>query len=357
MGKNYSYTVVVEAGSRLLINQQVVPTPDEVNSGAEDVLGWALNQVREQYAALHAEDPANELTLMVTDHRPGGLKRRARFTHPDEGITLGSFQGSGSGDSAKGEEPQLQPATQPEPETPRPPPPPRATPTPAAPPAPAPDPEEPPAQEPVAEHTEPQPEATAEGDQQTPPASGAAPTTTSPQPRGTTQAPAQPEPSKPAPEERAPSRDLDTSSVPRGEQGARSPGWRKIDPDKITRPKAGSDESNGRSKRTGIIASAKKQKWVQSVGIGVLVLLVIVGFRVFNSGDTYEAYCVDQRTQTRSVTGVACQDSSDTNHRWWYTSDKENAPDVGDSINSGDGTFDEPSGDKVTINRHVEEDS
>lgn len=347
MGKNYSYTVVVEAGGRLLINQQVVQTPDEVTSGAEDVLGWALTQVREQYAALHAQDSANDLTLKVEDRRPGGLMRRAKFTHPDEGITLASFQGVEAATVAKEEVP---PVERPDPETPPPQPPPRAAPAaPAAAPAPA---EQPPAQEVTPSVEESQPEVADEPSPVQGPVS--APADAGPQ-----AAPARQEeaPAPARPPSTTPSRDLDTSSAPRDVQGARGTGWRKIEPDKITRPQVGSAKSDGRSIRTGIIASARQQKWVQSVGIGVVILLVIVGFRMFNGGEAYEAYCVDQRTQTRAVAGVACQDSEDTNHRWWYTSDKENAPDVGDSINSSEGTFDEPKGDKVTINRHVEEGS
>lgn len=339
MGKNYSYTVVVEPDARLFINQQVVPTPDEVTSNGEDVLGWALDQVRETFGSYHAQDQTSELTLKVEDRRPGGLKRRAKFTHPEQGISLHSLQAGRSRVTQEATTPaKSQPRTAPPPPKPVPATP---TPTPTEPtPAPIPAEDESPGQ--VEQQAAPAEPAAAEM-----PPTQPAPPATEKQPPRQVSAPASPATPVLTPPRVAGSRE---------EKLARERGWEKLSREKVTRPQIGSAENEGRSKRAGLLVEARKQKWVQSVGIALVILLVIVGFRVFNGGTTYEAFCVDQRTMTRTVTGVACEDSEDTNHRWWYTSNEKSFPGVGDSIDTEAGTFDEPSGDKDVIEKHVEKD-
>lgn len=321
MGKNYSYTVVVETSERLVINDKAVGTPAEVTSGEEDILGWALSQVRAQYASLHAQDQSSELTLMVQDRRPGGVHRRRKFVHPDEGITLEFFHGRGSApadQSGEGSADSAQSA---------PPQPPQST-----------DPSELPSKAPPQAE---QPESKPQAEQQRPDPSPPPQTSPAPEP-----------PQRPATQREPATRQQ--PQVPAKEPQEHKHGWRKIEKDKITRPQVGSAENTGRSRKSGLLAEAKKQKWVQAVGIGFVILLLVVGFRAFNGGTTYDAYCVDQRTQTRVVNGVACEDEEDTNHRWWYTSDQEDAPDVGDSIDSDAGTFDRPTGEGDTIREHVE---
>lgn len=353
-----SYSIEVEQGGQLLINQKAVPPPAEVTAGEEDILAWALSQVRLTYANYYGDDSTIELTLKVHDRRPGGLLRRSKFVNPGDGIDLESL----ISDRAAEESPPAEEGLTSPPEQQTPPPPPRPAPSaqpqetsPASPPSqegPTPDNQaakeeevsnEPPDESPLPEQHPPAAE-------RMEPAPDSAPVMEEPQPAPApapvSQQQVQPQqtPSAPAPED----------SLSHEERMARQRGWKRLDPDKVTRPKIGAAESKGRPSAAGIMKEARKQKWVQAVGIAAVIILVIVGFRVFNGGTTYEAFCVDQRTMTRAVTGVACQDSEDTNHRWWYTADKDGTPEVGETINEEAGSFDEPSGDKDEINKNVE---
>lgn len=356
MGKSYSYTVVVEPDHRLFINEQVVPTPPEATH--DDVLGWALEQIRGMYASYYASDESSELTLKVEDRRPGGVKRRAKFKHPEGGISLASLRGDGpqglpQADATPTAEPQAAAQV-----VAVPPPPPPVRPA-----APRMDPPQAPATPAEPARTEPPPPSPSPAAPQMPPVPwGPQPTTAvANTPASSGNLPAtevttagQPPMRGPAPASPTPPAPSASHVLTRDEELARERGWQRLAQDKVTRPQIGSAENEGRSKGVGLMKEARKQKWVQSLLIALVILVVIVGFRVFNSGASYEAYCVDQRTMTRVVTGVACEDKQDTNHRWWYTSDEENAPDVGESIDAEAGTFDAPSGDKNTVNKHIE---
>lgn len=313
MGKSYSYSIVVGQGGTLLINDQEIPLPAEVASSGDDPLGWALDQVRESYSSYYAQNQGSELNLSVRDRRPGGLVRRAKFTHPDSGIDLDTFLGNRRRGSVEHSAAPL---------------------TADAPPAAVTQ------SEPEAEHSV-QPQATAGDQEEASRAQGKELTRREARSASTVATTVTPE----APAEATQSYE---------DRVREERGWRKLPKEKSTRPQVGSAENEGRSKKLGLLAEAQKQKTLRIVGIVVVVIAVIVGFRLLNGGTEYEAFCVDQRTMTRTVTGVACENESDTNHRWWFTAEAEDLPSPGDSIDTQDGTFDEPSNDKDTINWHVE---
>lgn len=323
MGKSYSYSIVVEQGDTLFINDMEVPLPPEVTASGENPLGWALQQVRTTYASYYAKDQSSELNLSVRDRRPGGLVRRAKFLHPDNGIDLATFLAPRhSRGSGKSTEPPIQSLPEPAP----------------AEGTPAPGPEQD-----VISSAEQVPltsdHPSAAEVQETPTETRQSETSFAPV--GVT-------------EIKSPTRGHEASHE---EKVRKERGWKKLDRDKSTRPQVGSAENKGRSRRQGLLDEAKKQKSVRIIGLVVLIAVVIIGFRVFNGGTEYEALCVDQRTMTRAVTGVACENETDTNHRWWYTDSKEDLPAPGDSIDAPRGTFDKPTGGKDTVNRHIENEN
>lgn len=339
MGKSYSYSIVVEQAGDLFMNEVEVPLPQEVVT-AGNPLGWALEQVRAIYASKFKEDPSSELNLSVRDRRPGGLVRRARFTHPDSGIDLDTFLAPRSGRGGASVTESALREADPHPTIER-------SEAEAAPERPQED-----SSGENALHSEP---ASTEGGQLlTAGESTHQSVDDSSQPRKVqTKAPTHEQPTTgPTVSER------EVSEVPGEdtyeEKVRKERGWKKLDRSKSNRPQVGSAENEGRSRSLGLLELGKKQKTRNIIVIVVVVIAVIVGFRVFNGGTDYDAVCVDQRTMTRAVTGVACEAETDTNHRWWYTADVENLPGAGDTIDTQAGTFDEPKGAKDTINYHVE---
>lgn len=343
MGKSYSYSIVVEQAGNLLMNDQEVPLPEEVTTGGNDPLGWALDQVRAIYAQKFADDSTSELNLSVRDRRPGGLVRRARFTNPDAGIDLNSFlqPRDGRGTTVRtGAE----------------------------------------AGEADSKKAAPREEKLPEGDEAEASQGGGKRQGKLDEHTTATSSPARsheertrerqepvraPEPARePTPviersnavaPSKAPTDRDPGESDSYEERLQKERGWKKLDRNKSTRPQVGSAENEGRSRSQGLLELGKKQKTRNIVAIVVIAVLVIVGFRMFNGGTAYDAVCVDQRTMTRAVTGVACESDMDTNHRWWYVPDSNGVPGVGDTIDQkGGGTFDEPKGSKDTIDYHVE---
>lgn len=400
MSKSYSYSIVVERGDKLLINDEHIAPPQDVTAAGEDCLGWALDQVREMYRDIHAGDSESVLTLSVRDHRPGGLVRKATFRDPDSGIDLQTFLGgqhaakqttngtvnsstaptetppegggeeddvSGASDEAE-ESPSARSATQ-EPE--------QQTAAGASSDAePNPDVEDEQDFEDVSEPeveskaspdvSEPEPEPEPEPESE--PEKGTELEAVSKAPEIVESAMEKPKkPSKrrkkkDAKDKRALARSKGSTASQESEESAltyeervqKERGWRKIDKSASTRPQVGSAENSGQSKRTGLLAEARKQRTLGVIGAILLVVAVIVGFRVFDGGTSYEAVCVDQRTMTRAATGVACEDNLDTNHRWWFAPETEALPGPGEAVSSDSGSFDEPSGDSDTINWNVE---
>lgn len=356
MGKSYSYSIVVEQAGTLFMNNVEVPLPEEVVANGENPLGWALEQVRTVYASKFAEDENSELNLSVRDRRPGGLVRRAKFVHPDSGIDLETFlrrrepQRGERAESPVGEETAG----------------------------------DQPVQQLVVNDAQTMVEKGQDGDRASeskeahiegfvgdfrsdnsgerqgsdPQHPNNVPTaSTEEDVRGTSGSVSDPEGRQArgvevaAPLEKTSSVHTESSYEDKVRQER---GWKKLPREKSNRPQVGSAENEGRSRKLGLLSEAKKQRTRNIIGIIVIVVVVIVGFRIFNGGTEYEALCVDQRTMTRTVTGVACESGTDTNHRWWFTADTENVPGPGDTIDTQEGTFDEPSASKDTINYHVE---
>lgn len=333
MGKSYSYSIVVEQNDQLLINDQEIRLPSDVAEREVDPLEWALEQVQQTFADFYAEDDTSDLSLTVRDLRPNGLARRAKFSHPDSGINLESFKGERSPHSKTASRPPE--ATEPQPELN------------------TPESQKEEASEAFQDHIGPQEsasEAVTESSAEQP-ASNHTP--------GSVDSLAQTSAAGSSSSDVAV---VTSQQVAESEQPltyeqrmAQERGWRKLDKEKTTRPQIGSAENQGRSKRAGLLAEAKKQKVLLIVGAIVAVVLLIAGVRALNGGSEHEALCVDQRTMTRAVSGVACENEEETNHRWWYVpSDAERIPAPGDSIDPHNGTFDEPTGSRDTITRHVE---
>lgn len=393
MGKSYSYSIVVESSDKLLINDQDIAPPTGVAANG-DPLGWALDQVRQAYRDYYEDDNSCELTLSVRDHRPGGLVRRARFRHPDGGIDLETFLGgqhagtaasadepeehlpetsseeapeephngvaavtkdeaqlsvggpeevSAADDGAERESHEVGPTEAPEAS--------EGSEEPAGGPATQEEPDE-----------EPDDDVDADGAQEhmLEAISDSTEVVVRDQPEPPQKKRKQPKQKKPKKAKRAEiakerQRTADETAKSSYEQRIQSErGWKKIDRKESTRPQVGSAENEGKSKRAGLLAEARKQRVVGVVVVILAVIAVIVGFRVFGGGTDYEAICVDQRTMTRAVTGLACEDNLDTNHRWWFSADVEELPTTGERVPSDGGTFDEPSGDDDTINWNVE---
>lgn len=373
MGKSYSYSIVVEQAGTLFMNNVEVPLPEEVIANGENPLGWALEQVRTVYASKFAEDESSELNLSVRDRRPGGLVRRARFRHPDSGIDLDTFLKRREPlRSEQSESPAFEPSHEPQPElfgTGQ-----EANSSKGSPEGQSATSAQLTQQMAEKSHNEdrgrkgigeshsggafgdygsdsdsddpqgPDKVHTATADEWAEDVSDDIAAREVEQARGV--------------EVDAPLKETSPALVETSyeDKVRQERGWKKLPRDKSNRPQVGSAENEGRSRKLGLLSEAKKQRTRNIIAIIVIVVIVIVGFRIFNGGTDYEALCVDQRTMTRTVTGVACESGTDTNHRWWFTAGTENVPGPGDSIDTQKGTFDEPSGAKDTINYHVESD-
>lgn len=341
MGKSYSYSIVVEQAGDLFMNEVEVPLPQEVVAADNDPLGWALEQVRAIYASKFKDDPSSELNLSVRDRRPGGLVRRARFTHPDSGIDLDTFLAprTGRGRASSAIEHPLR-ESDPLPSVERP----EAEVAP-----------ERPQEDSSAEHALHDEPASTVGNQLR---TASESTHRNDDLSSQTQEAQRKTPTHEQPTTGSTAFERKVSEVPSEdtyeEKVRKERGWKKLDRNKSNRPQVGSAENEGRSRSLGLLELGKKQKTRNIIAIVVVVIVVIVGFRVFNGGTDYDAVCVDQRTMTRAVTGVACEAETDTNHRWWYMGDVKNLPGVGDTIDTQAGTFDEPKGAKDTISYHVE---
>lgn len=390
MGKRYSYSVVVEQSGRLVIGSgddaREVPPPREAFDEPYGPLGWALDQVRETFRQIVSAAPGSELTLSVRDLRPGGVDRRARFTDPDGGIDLPSLLGRPIPSTPRRpERPNGTSAAQP-------------TASPRAPhvaplgPSLAPTgvaPESPAAVHPSgpAVHASPpgggdrglaapaSTQSAARADREHGDSNGSGLQTLAPAPAMPTQvsqAPHVAQPPQPAPPQRSVARvrepatdqleiKAERTSVQHLEhhlelQGAQAPrpGWVKIAPEVNSRPHIGGPEEKNASPKERVLNEKRRQQLYIGAVVFVVAVLVIVGFRVFNSGTSYEAYCVDQRTMTRAASGVACEDAAETNFRWWYVNSKDPQPGVGDTVSGGEGSFRAPTGQKDTVSKHVE---
>lgn len=360
MGKSYSYTIAVQRDGRLLINDQDTPLPAGVAMADVDPLGWALDQVRETYRAYRRDDPSSSLNLTVRDHRPGGMVRRARFTDPDQGINLTSFRGRSTApqETARTQDPVGEGAERSWTvvETGR-----TSAATKSEEPS---EPSETPSSEWVQDDVMPaQPDRAERG--MSAEKAEAGPASAASSESGREQQHSSPEePLGPSEAPEAVRRAPEAVPAPNRPEGPSTPseaadgpnGWVKIPTGRNTRPQVGAAENTGKTKRSALMEAARKQRAVQVAVVVVVIILVVVGFRVFNSGTKYDAICVDQRTMTRTVTGVACEDVNDTNHRWWYTDNPDAVPAVGDTVKTDQGTFDEPSDTKNTITKHVEKD-
>lgn len=346
MGKSYSYSIVVEQNDRLLINDQDIAVPSEVTATGDDPLGWALEQVRQMYATYYTHDEDSQLSLSVDDHRQG-IKRKAVFSHPDGGIDLATFLGeSRSPDSTSADEEDREGPAEDSPEQSRP------------------DVEElPPSSAGSAAPNEGSGEA--RNDDRGVQSGKDAAVEVEAIPHESSEAygdfAAEEEMAVAAESKNGVSHEPSTAAAADRHEGSAyekkmrtERGWKKLDAGKSNRPQVGSAENEGESKRKGLLAEDRRQKTFMVVGAVILIALVVVGFRVFGGGTAYEAVCVDQRTMTRAVTGVACEDAGDTNHRWWYTDQVDDVPAVGDTINRESGTFEEPTGGGDTITRHME---
>lgn len=400
--RSYTYSVVIEQSGRLIVNDRPVEVPPEGLQGESAPLGWALDTVREGYRGIYAQHPESELTLSVRDHRPGGLERRARFVHPDQGIDLGSFLQRRPVLPVPHQQPSAE-ATAPtaavEPE--------RAPQGSSLPAADAPEvedgsavagPEDGGQEGGTPEHA---PTGSAAAAVPAGDAVDTAPTASSPPPRQESPAqapstmagsarpmqargPAVPPMPSGSPEPSARRYDEESRPVWRAVDGQVRPSeveqpsaptvhhdaepdggdatsfvhagaWVKTPPEAITRPQIRSAENKGRSKKSGLAHEKRRQRRLAWIGGVVALIVLVVALRMFMGGETYEAICVDQRTMTRASSGVACEDDSETNYRWWYVSSDFTLPEPGSTVQEDEGTFRSPGGNGV-VNKHVEAD-
>lgn len=312
MGSDFSYSILVEEGGRLLINDQEVAPPRDVLDNGTDPLGWALDMVRDRYGKQHEKDSDAALTLTVRDARLGGLAKRARFTEPSSAISLDGLLGRGQ--QQREAEPPAEPA------------------------------------EPTEARSEESP-ASGEGAQESGPEDapvGAGevtevvaleekhlPESGSEQPETPVGDPAPEEPSLPP---------------------ARGKDWIQLAPDENSRPQVNPTDADREARGVTAEKTRVRKRRILQAGAAVVAAVVIgLGLRVWGQGAEYDAVCVDQRTMSRVVSGAACT-GDDTNHHWWYVESSESLPEVGESVDRTKGSFEEPAGENNTIIRHVQQE-
>lgn len=324
MGTNYSYTLAVERNDALLINGTQTPLPRGVSASNDGHLTWAVDQFRTTLASLQSQDPEAILHITFKDQRGERTKTyKATFTNPDE-VTLPNLRKK-QVRRARRHETVAAPST-----------------------APA--------------HTG---STSASASQSSPEPQASAPAS-DPELRQSIQQAMQSvedqqaiEPDEddeddedysPAGSRRRWDPDLVTTELGTPNDATKDNhqwGWVEVPREEAERPSTEPGRRTAQS-REKIVQGAKnkaneyrKPLW-WAAGI-LAVLLIIAGLRVFGMGGTYQAVCVDQRTMTRVSSASICNDSNDTNHRWWYTKKKaDDLPDPGDSVNMSDGNFQQP---------------
>lgn len=412
MGNSYSYQVAIHPGGLVLIDGNEIAVPEGAATGPFAPLGWVLDQVRTQFESIKGQNPSASLMLHVHDHRPGGVKRRAHLEDP-QWVSLQALVGEDAyraeaerfagQQTARSEGPSW--ATVP-----------TADPAGAMDGEPVRTPSEHAGDDDADEGAASLPSSAAPLTDSVPPAEEAhdahdGVVTAIPDPDAEAPAADIDEELEPATEDellqlpadepadrqedaetkqhaRAPRRAAHTDAIPvvetapgaavaaerashvaqelsrsnagaapvGGSTRAELGGWTPMDPAQSKRPEVGAARNTGKSKMKGLIAEEHRQKVILWASIIAVALVTIIGFRVFNAGEHYEAVCVDQRTMTRAATGVACEEGSDTNFRWWYTT-ADTIPAVGDTVNSDTdevGTFQAPKNPRSTVTKHVE---
>lgn len=100
----------------------------------------------------------------------------------------------------------------------------------------------------------------------------------------------------------------------------------------------------------------KKRSLIRRIAAGLFALLVLLGalsaLTYYNNSRTYNAVCVDQRTETvQSSSGNRCDDDQDRNFRWLYLPAEVQIPSDGSSVDASLGSYANPDGNNVIINK------
>jgi len=317
VGSDFSYSVLVEPGGRLFINDQAVVPPDDVVTSSGDPLEWALDKVRETYAGFYAKDQNSALTLTVRDRRPGGAHRRLRVTDPSRSISLDGLRGGLNG-VENTESSRAEPDKDVEQEQ---------------------DTSEPAANTEIAESL------AVDGE-------GATSVTEN---RGDEKGGEGSIAADEVGEQDGPSLEGEVPIVEAEPEPIRGRGrnWKRLDPQDSARPKI--NPTDAAREGRGWTEQRSRARWRMAVRVTVAlvvaaVIAVGVGFAL--QGVEYDAFCVDRRTLTRASSGTACA-GTDTNYSWWYVEESDQAPEVGETVDREVGSFDEPGGLNITITKHM----
>lgn len=125
------------------------------------------------------------------------------------------------------------------------------------------------------------------------------------------------------------------------EQMPRHSSWKPFQR-RVPRP---AHSTAGETNRSEVKDSEKSHWKTAAIVVGVLAV-VFVALRVFaGNTDNYVAVCVDTRTMARLTTDKNCEDGGSAYYRWWYTPAGSEVPAVEATVDPSQGVLMKPDGD------------